>query len=302
MILACRRRASGVYNDWLIDYCQVDLDRLVGIPVHLDLRRRPRGGGAGTVQEGGTEGRHHLAGAAPGPAVQVRSLQSLLGGGAGYGHASQPPYPDGTQLQQAPRSAGGVEHYRGSVNLKAMDAINAVFDFLFYGILDRYPRLKLVIVENEIGWIPFFLQQWDYYYRRFGKTILPRSSMEPSEYFLRQSTRPFSTTQSADTTSRGGAWTTACGPTTSRIQIRRGRTRARSSSATWATCRPTREGEARARERGAALRHAGSAACLIWPGHKKSRPKPNGTGREKGHPWSQQLHPKPPSSTCALRT
>jgi predicted TIM-barrel fold metal-dependent hydrolase len=80
----------------------------------------------------------------------------------------------------------GVEHYRGSVNLKAFDAINALFDLIFYGVLERYPRLKIVIVENEIGWIPFFLQQWDYYYRRKTERTAPPVSQTPSDYFYRQ--------------------------------------------------------------------------------------------------------------------
>jgi predicted TIM-barrel fold metal-dependent hydrolase len=80
----------------------------------------------------------------------------------------------------------GAESYRGSVNLKTFEAITALFDLIFYGVLERFPRLKLVIVENEIGWIPFFLQQWDYYYRRFREVNPPPITQQPSEYFGRQ--------------------------------------------------------------------------------------------------------------------
>jgi predicted TIM-barrel fold metal-dependent hydrolase len=76
----------------------------------------------------------------------------------------------------------GVEVYRGSVNLKLLDAINAVFDFVFYGILERHPGLKLVIVENEVGWLPFVVQQWDYYYRRFNGVNPPPITRAPGEY------------------------------------------------------------------------------------------------------------------------
>src|SRR5437899_1164764 len=61
----------------------------------------------------------------------------------------------------------GIERYRGSVNLKLADVANALFDFIFYGVLERYPKLRLVSVENESGWLPFMVQQWDYYFRRF---------------------------------------------------------------------------------------------------------------------------------------
>jgi predicted TIM-barrel fold metal-dependent hydrolase len=82
--------------------------------------------------------------------------------------------------------APGVESYRNSVNAKTAEIVNALFEFIFYGILHNHPRLKLVTVENEIGWIPFYLQQWDYYYRRFRETNPPPIDREPSEYFNRQ--------------------------------------------------------------------------------------------------------------------
>jgi hypothetical protein len=47
------------------------------------------------------------------------------------------------------------------------------------------------VVESEIDWIPFALQQWDYHVERFGsmKPDSPRPmpiSILPSEYFDRQ--------------------------------------------------------------------------------------------------------------------
>ncbi len=63
----------------------------------------------------------------------------------------------------------GVEAYRGSVNLKLKEIIDAFFELIFYGVFERYPKLRFVSVENEIGWMPFMLQQWDYYYNRFKK-------------------------------------------------------------------------------------------------------------------------------------
>ncbi|HEX6175082.1 MAG TPA: amidohydrolase family protein, partial [Candidatus Binatia bacterium] len=80
----------------------------------------------------------------------------------------------------------GVERYRGSVNLKLMDIANALFELIFYGVLERYPRLKIVSVENEAGWLPWITQQWDYYYRRFRNANPPPFSKDPSEYFRNQ--------------------------------------------------------------------------------------------------------------------
>ena len=80
----------------------------------------------------------------------------------------------------------GVEHYRASVNLKLREISDALFDLIFYGVLDRHPRLKFVSVENEIGWLPFMLQQWDYYYRRFRGVNPPPIGKDPGEYSRNQ--------------------------------------------------------------------------------------------------------------------
>jgi len=76
----------------------------------------------------------------------------------------------------------GVERYCGSVNLKLHDIASALFELIFYGVLERYPKLKIVTVENECGWLPFMVQQWDYYYRRFRGVNPPPITKDPSEF------------------------------------------------------------------------------------------------------------------------
>ena len=71
--------------------------------------------------------------------------------------------------------------------MKLVYAMDALYDFIFSGVLERFPRLKLVLVENEIGWLPFILEQWDYYYQRHGRDRAALNlTMLPSEYFSRQ--------------------------------------------------------------------------------------------------------------------
>ena len=79
-----------------------------------------------------------------------------------------------------------IEAHRGSVNLKLQSVTNSLMDIIFSGVLERFPRLKLVVVESEIGWIPFVLQQWDYYFERFRVARPLPIEMRPSEYFSRQ--------------------------------------------------------------------------------------------------------------------
>src|SRR6266576_3465060 len=48
--------------------------------------------------------------------------------------------------------------------------------------LDAPVSLHIVTVENECGWLPFMVQQWDYYYRRFRGVNPPPITKDPSEF------------------------------------------------------------------------------------------------------------------------
>ena len=75
--------------------------------------------------------------------------------------------------------------FRGMTNYKLLAAANALHDVIISGALERHPQMRAVFVENEIGWIPFVLDQWDKYYerpQRYVKTI----TSSPSEIFERQ--------------------------------------------------------------------------------------------------------------------
>jgi predicted TIM-barrel fold metal-dependent hydrolase len=173
------------YNDWLIDYCQVASDRLVGVALlsvydidHAirELERCKRLGllGAEIWQVPPSHlpftSNHYdrLWAAAQDLEVPI-SLHILTG----------------FNYSRDVSAFTGLELYRGSVNAKLTDVANSLFDIIFTGVFERFPRLKLVLVENEIGWIPFLLQQWDYYVRRFRNANPPPIKELPSDYFWR---------------------------------------------------------------------------------------------------------------------
>jgi hypothetical protein len=144
----------------------------------------------------------------------------------------------------------GVEAYRGSVNLKLMEITNAFFELIFYGVLERYPKLKFVSVENEIGWMPFMLQQWDYYYNRFKGVNPPPINKNPSEYFNRQIYGTFFRDTVRDMVSSGGGRTIVCGPTIIRTATPPGRSRGNISIAISGIYRRT---------------CAGNLSAAMWP-------------------------------------
>jgi predicted TIM-barrel fold metal-dependent hydrolase len=178
--------AFQVFNDWLIDYCAPNLDRLAGIAcisvynIDRAVKELERCAAAG------------LKGAmiwqVPPPHLHFNSEHYYPFWEAA--EALKMPVSlhilTGHNYTRDRESYRGVEHYRASVHTKVTEAANALMDLVFFGVLERYPELKIVSVENEIGWIPFYVQQWDYYFGRHRKADPPAIDREPSFYVNRQ--------------------------------------------------------------------------------------------------------------------
>jgi predicted TIM-barrel fold metal-dependent hydrolase len=63
---------------------------------------------------------------------------------------------------------------------------NSLIDFLYNGVLERFPRLRLVSAENDIGWIAHYLYRLDIAYETLRYVDPTPVTMKPSEYFKRQ--------------------------------------------------------------------------------------------------------------------
>jgi predicted TIM-barrel fold metal-dependent hydrolase len=61
-----------------------------------------------------------------------------------------------------------------------------VVNIICSGMLDRFPKLKIVSVESGTGWIPFILEALDYEMDENAPQAKAALSMLPSEYFKRQ--------------------------------------------------------------------------------------------------------------------
>lgn len=66
--------------------------------------------------------------------------------------------------------------------------LNVVCDVLFSGVFQKFPKLKIVLVEANIGWIPTLLEQADDMYRRYRWYTGAVDEMVgmPSDVFHRQ--------------------------------------------------------------------------------------------------------------------
>ncbi len=80
------------------------------------------------------------------------------------------------------------EHRRlalGSTNM-FMENARVLGNLLYSGILERFPRVKIVSVESGIGWVPFMLEALDYEWEETNSEAEYALPMRPSEYFRRQ--------------------------------------------------------------------------------------------------------------------
>jgi predicted TIM-barrel fold metal-dependent hydrolase len=60
--------------------------------------------------------------------------------------------------------------------------------FIFTGILERFPKLRLAILESNAGWLPFWLGRMDDH-THGRNSVMGKSEklrLHPSDYFMRQ--------------------------------------------------------------------------------------------------------------------
>jgi predicted TIM-barrel fold metal-dependent hydrolase len=175
-----------VANDWLIEYCNVAPGRLVGIP-SISVYNLDNG-----IKEMERCKKEGLKGAliwqVPPPHLSFASdyYDPFWEAAQDMDMPVNLHILTGFNYSRRLEKREGIEVFRASVNIKLTDAANALFDIVFSGVLQRYPRLKLVLVENEIAWIPFFTHEWDKYYLRHSPEHPISLTKVPSEFVNKQ--------------------------------------------------------------------------------------------------------------------
>jgi predicted TIM-barrel fold metal-dependent hydrolase len=53
------------------------------------------------------------------------------------------------------------------------------------GVLERFPNLRVGLLEGNCGWAPWLLQRLDEHWEWVGRYEAPELRMKPSEYFRR---------------------------------------------------------------------------------------------------------------------
>jgi uncharacterized protein len=194
-----RRRCYEAYNDWLIEFCAANPERLIGVAqlsmedpefAHEELERLSKRSGL----------RHFniLASRANPPVYDDAwepfwALAEAVGIPIGFHLAV---LVKKTRLDQEDRGAANLAITVASRFAKdppGIQLLEPITGLIFAGVLDRHPRLKIVMAEAGLAWVPSMIQGLDIWYQRTrdGRRIIgdgptTLSKMLPSEYFHRQ--------------------------------------------------------------------------------------------------------------------
>ncbi len=185
--VACYR----VYNDWLMEFCQAAPDRLIGAPMlpetpqaaTEELLRLAKKGGVRQVT---------LMIANINPKLDDPAWESLwtaleeTGIILGWHITVFGPNPKS-------RAAGKAAAVFENTKFFMANFLDPFVDLFAWGILERHPKLKMVMAEAGTGWLPWLVQELDYRHWRLweakdfwadkgGKDL----ETKPSELFKRQ--------------------------------------------------------------------------------------------------------------------
>ena len=184
-----QERCFQRYNNWLSEFCQVDSDHLIGVGLiaaydidHAvkELERCKTLGLRGCMlwqtPPAGLSymGRHYDP---LWEAAQSLEIPVSFHTGTGFNYSK---YVPGPRAERDPDPlVAAINGYRSSVNQKTAVVFDLILDIMFSGVMDRFPDLKLLIVENEISWLPYLFHEYDDFRTR-AKIEIEKT---PFEYF-----------------------------------------------------------------------------------------------------------------------
>ena len=179
LLAACCR----AYNEWSATYCQADPQRLrwaAMLPMQdVDLAI--------------AEARHAAANGAVSFYVRPNPLQ-----GRNLYHGDYFPLWAEIERLDTPISihdSGSPHlpsygdrmdtHTSGHMIAHPFEAMVAMMSLIWYGVFEHFPRLTVVHVEADAGWVPYWLQRMEQHYEFSGNAEHVDLKMHPTEYFKR---------------------------------------------------------------------------------------------------------------------
>ena len=174
------------HNDWVVDYCSVAPERLIGIgclPIPdvdsalAEMERAARRGVRGFMIPAHVPPDHsyrHEDYDRFWAAAQEMGLPLTM-------HIFVGTSWDGGMPEHWGSPGGTIKGY----TMAFTTAVNSMIDIICGGVVERYPQLKLVISEFETGWLAHILDRLDHATYRTPSYAVDYLTMKPSEYFRR---------------------------------------------------------------------------------------------------------------------
>jgi predicted TIM-barrel fold metal-dependent hydrolase len=185
------------YNDWLgEEYCSADRDRLIGLAVipwcgvrdSIDeMHHAAELGLKGVMLAGFPNGTGRPAPEDDEFWAEALNMGMPITVHVDFSHAGERAGAPFTYPQEHPEVRGGlIEQVARFSPSRGSGALGAV-QLTMAGVWDRFPDLRILFAENQIGWIPFFLQTADVRYDRhviWSEKLLGYKPLDryPSEY------------------------------------------------------------------------------------------------------------------------
>ena len=178
------------YNDWLFDFCKPYPERLISvamismIEVEGAVTELARAGGLGA--KGMMLSANSVNGRPYGDVYFDPFWAEAQGQGVPIGlHVVGDPSFPGSHLYPIPESPAYPPTPWWFTNVLAPGNVMIAFTTLFEGgVFDRFPNLKVAVLESGCGWIAWWLERMDHTSEQFHFTT-PMKLM-PSEYFQNQ--------------------------------------------------------------------------------------------------------------------
>jgi predicted TIM-barrel fold metal-dependent hydrolase len=184
-----QQASFDVYNDWLAEYCRYDSRRLYGtglisledvdqaVSRVAQLQQQGMRGlmiwGAAPADRPYSERSYDPFWAAAAEAEMPVSLHII----ASRGKLSSP-YGEG--------NGGPALHPAVWYSVVISEIQESLSTLIFGGVLERFPGLRIVSAENDVGWLPHFAYRMDHAYDKFNAMWSDPLPMRPSEYMRRQ--------------------------------------------------------------------------------------------------------------------
>jgi len=180
--LAYKQACMKAYNRWIAEYCAADPGRLFGLGQSALV----------DVESGIADLEEMKAMGLKGIMMPGYPGEAFTGGSPDYDDPYWDPFYQaavdlkmpisfhiltmGAQRHRGPKIGGFMSILRGNQDVISM--------FVFGGVFDRVPGLKLGCSEADAGWMPHFMYRMDHAVKREGTVFGAKLERMPSEYCL----------------------------------------------------------------------------------------------------------------------